>query len=184
MRKSLSGIVAALAFLCCCSQAEARSELGTKLMADRPGSQGPEWILYEDLPEDGEIVSFNKVGDDGVEFQVCQSEDGDIGTVSQMQGGAVCDTREDAEDSFYVLYLGDQADDEDEADDEAVGGLAQKMQKKMRSRGGNLMFPDFDWTEDEQEEIREALEDTGAWERFLEESEDDGRRGMDGTSAK
>ena len=32
-------------------------------MADRPESQGPEWVLYEDLPEDGEIVSFNQAGD-------------------------------------------------------------------------------------------------------------------------
>ena len=63
MIKSCSGIVAAVAFLCCCSQAEARNELGTKLMGDRPGGQGPEWVLYEELPEDGEIVSFNQAGD-------------------------------------------------------------------------------------------------------------------------
>ena len=116
MIKSCSGIVAALAVLCCCSQAEAGDAATAKLMADRPGSQGPEWILYEDLPEDGEIVSFNKVGDDGVECQVCQSEDGDIGTVSQTQGGAVCDTREGEEDTFYVLILGEQVDDDYEAD--------------------------------------------------------------------
>ena len=184
MRKSLSGIVAVVVLLGCWSQSEAGDGTSAKLMADRGVVQAAEWILYEELPEDGEIVSFNKVGDDGVEFQVCQSEDGDIGIVSQMQGGAVCDTREGAEDSFYVLYLGDEADDEDDADDEAGGGLAQKMQKKMGSRSGNRMLPDFDWTEDEQEEIREALEDTGAWERFLEESDDDGRRGMDGSSSK
>jgi len=57
--KSCSGIVAALAFLCCCSQSEAGHRNGVKLMGDRPGVQGPEWVLYEDLPEDGEIVSFN-----------------------------------------------------------------------------------------------------------------------------
>jgi hypothetical protein len=64
MIKSCSGIVAALAFLCCCSQAEADGgNFQGKLMADRPGSQGPEWVLYEELPEDGEIVSFNQAGD-------------------------------------------------------------------------------------------------------------------------
>ncbi len=63
MIKSCSGIVAALAFLCCCSQAEADGgNFQGKLMADRPGSQGPEWVLYEELPEDGEIVSFNQAG--------------------------------------------------------------------------------------------------------------------------
>ena len=64
MIKSCSGIVDALAFLCCCSQAEADGgNFQGKLMADRPGSQGPEWVLYEELPEDGEIVSFNQAGD-------------------------------------------------------------------------------------------------------------------------
>jgi hypothetical protein len=51
MIKSCSGIVAALAFLYCCSQAEAGDRNGVKLMADRPGAQGPEWVLYEDMPE-------------------------------------------------------------------------------------------------------------------------------------
>ena len=63
MIKSCSGIVAALAVLCCCSQAEAADGSSSKLMADRPGAQGPEWVLYEELPEDGEIVSFNQAGD-------------------------------------------------------------------------------------------------------------------------
>ena len=63
MIKSLSGIVAAVAFLCCCSQAEAGDRNGVKLMGDRPGAQGPEWVLYEELPADGEIVSFYQVGD-------------------------------------------------------------------------------------------------------------------------
>ena len=79
MIKSRCGIVAALAFLCCCSQAEARTELGTKLMGDRPGAQGPEWVLYEELPEDGEIVSFNQAGDSEGAFEICQSEDGAVG---------------------------------------------------------------------------------------------------------
>ncbi len=50
MIKSRCGIVAVLAFLCCCSQSEAGDGTSAKLMADRPGSQGPEWILYEELP--------------------------------------------------------------------------------------------------------------------------------------
>ncbi len=49
--------------------------------------------------------------------------------------------------------------------------------------GGGLL-PDFDWTEDEKEEIREALEDTDAWTRCLDQTEEDGRWGADGTSAK
>ena len=63
MIKSRYGIVAALAFLCCCSPAEAGDGASAKLLADRPGGQGPEWVLYEELPEDGEIVSFNQAGD-------------------------------------------------------------------------------------------------------------------------
>ena len=183
MIKSRRGIIAALAVLCCCSQAEAGDATTAKLMADRPGSQGPEWILYEDLPEDGEIVSFNKVGDDGVEFQVCQSEDGDIGTVSQMQGGAVCETREGEEDTFYVLILGEQVDDDDEADDEAGGGIADALRKKrskknMANDGGGGMMPDFDWSEEEMIEIsnavNEAVNETDAWQRFLEEGPEAG----------
>ena len=134
MRKSLSGIVAALAFLCCCSQAEARSELGTKLMADRPGSQGPEWILYEDLPEDGEIVSLNKVGDSNEVFEICQSEGGEVGTVRESQGGAVCATQKGPMDSFYVLHVGNRAADgvdEGEGDEGKVGGLAGNLKKRV-----------------------------------------------------
>ena len=63
MINSRCGIVAAVAFLCCCSQAEAAAGSSSKLMADRPGAQGPEWVLYEDMPEDSEIVSFNQAGD-------------------------------------------------------------------------------------------------------------------------
>ncbi len=85
MIKSCGGIVAALAFLCCCSQAEADGgNLQGKLMADRPGSQGPEWVLYEELPEDGEIVSFNQAGDSEGAFEVCQSEDGAVGSIAEM----------------------------------------------------------------------------------------------------
>ena len=198
MIKSCSGIVAALAFLCCCSQAEARTELGTKLMGDRPGAQGPEWVLYEELPEDGEIVSFNQAGDGDGAFEICQSEDGAVGSIAEMQGGTVCDTKDGAKDSFYVLRVPDQDDQEDVEEDEGeTGGLALKLQKKVRDKisgdglgsgfggpnGGGLL-PDFDWTEDEKEEIREALEDTDAWNRFIEETEEDGRWGADGTSAK
>ena len=167
-------------------------------MADRPESQGPEWVLYEDLPEDGEIVSFNQAGDSEGAFEICQSEDGAVGTIAERQGGTVCDTKDGAKDSFYVLRVPDQDDQEDVEEDEGeTGGLAKKLQKKVRDKisgdglgsgfggpnGGGLL-PDFDWTEDEKEEIREALEDTDAWSRFIEETEEDGRWGADGTSAK
>ena len=131
MIKSCSGIVAALAFLFCCSQAGARGALDTKLMADRPGAQGPEWVLYEDMPEEGEIVSFNQAGDGDGAFEICQSEDGAVGSVAEGQGGTVCDTKDGAKDSFYVLRVPDQDDqggvDEDEGE---TGGLARKLQKK------------------------------------------------------
>ena len=103
MIKSLSGIVAALAFLCCCSQAEAGDRNGVKLMADGPGAQGPEWVLYEELPEDGEIVSFNQAGDSEGAFEICQSEDGAVGSIAEMQGGTVCDTKDGAKDRCYVF---------------------------------------------------------------------------------
>ena len=101
MIKSCSGIVAALAFLCCCSQAEAGR--GLSIMGDRPGVQGPEWVLYEDLSGDREIVSFNKAGDSDEAFEMCQSEDGSLGSLEETQGGVVCDTKDGAKDSFYVL---------------------------------------------------------------------------------
>ena len=141
-------------------------------MADRPESQGPEWVLYEDLPEDGEIVGFKKAGDSDEAFGTCQSEDGDIGTLSQNQGGAVCGTPEGAEESFYVLDLSAQADDEDEDYEGETGGLALKLQKKVMDHQSEQsveagMLPDFDWSEEEQVElsdaIRDALEETDAW---------------------
>ena len=61
------------------------------------------------MPEDGEIVSFNKAGEGDGAFEICQSEDGDVGSIEETQGGAVCDTPEGAMDSFYVLRVGDQA---------------------------------------------------------------------------
>jgi len=179
MIKSRCGIVAALAFLCCCSQAEARTELGTKLMGDRPGAQGPEWVLYEELPEDGEIVSFNQAGDGDGAFEICQSEDGAVGKIAEMQGGTVCETKDGAKDSFYVLRVPDQDDQEEVEEDKGeTGGLAKKLQKKVRDHQseksvGTGMLPDFDWSDEEQVElsdaIRDALEATDAWQRYLDE---------------
>jgi len=178
MIKSLSGIVAAVAFLCCCSQAEAGEDAGgtVKLMGDRPGAQGPEWVLYEDMPEEGEIVSFNQAGDGDGAFEICQSEDGAVGSVAEGQGGTVCDTKDGAKDSFYVLRIPDQDDqggvDEDEGE---TGGLARKLQKKGQDhRSGEgvaagFISHDFHLTMDERMEIQEALEATEAWQRFLEE---------------
>ena len=110
MIKSLSGIVAAVAFLCCCSQAEAWDGSSSKLMADRPEGQGPEWVLYEDMPEDGEIASFNQARDGDGAFEICQSEDGAVGSVAEGQGGTICDTKDGAKDSFYVLREPDRED--------------------------------------------------------------------------
>ena len=189
MIKSCSGIVAALAFLCCCSQAEADGgNFQGKLMADRPGSQGPEWVLYEELPEDGEIVSFNQAGDGDGAFEICQSEDGAVGSIAEMQGGPVCDTKDGAKDSFYVLRVPDQDDQEDVEEDEGeTGGLALKLQKKVRDHHseesvGTGMMPDFDWSEEEQIEIQEALEATDAWQRYLDEGPE--KMGSSGLGSK
>ena len=188
MIKSCSGIVAALAVMYCFSQSEAKDGLtgGLKLRADLIGYQGPEWILYEDLPEDGEIVSLNKAGDSDEVFEICQSEGGEVGTVTESQGGAVCATQKGPMDSFYVLHVGNRAADgvdEGEGDEGKVGGLAGNLKKRVQDRnyedwdvGADSMMPKFDWTEQEQSElkdaIREALEATGAWQRYLEEAEE------------
>jgi hypothetical protein len=111
--KSCSGIVAALAVLCCCSQAEGFTAVGAsnKLMGDRPGAQRPEWVLYEDMPEEGESVSFNQAGDGDGALEICQSEDGTVGTVTNTGGRVTC--RTDSGDhyfDFYVLQLAEGAD--------------------------------------------------------------------------
>ena len=184
MIKSCSGLVAALAVLFCCSQAEG-AQGGANLQTREAyrdaaaGAQGPEWVLYEDMPEDGEIVSFNQAGDGDGAFEICQSEEGTVGSIVEMQGGAVCETKDGAKESFYVMHLGDQDDQEAVEEDEGeTGGFAKKLQKKVRDHQseksvGTGMLPDFDWDEAEQEEmsdaIREALEATDAWQRYLDE---------------
>ena len=56
--------------------------------------------------------------------------------------------------------------------------LRKKQSKRVRERrGGGGMLPDFDWTEEEREEMAEALEATDAWQRFVEESDDE-RQGI------
>ena len=135
--------------------------------------------MYEELPEDGEIVSFNEAGDGDGAFEICQSEDGAVGSIAQRQGGTVCDTKDGAKDSFYVLRVPDQDDQEEVEEDKGeTGGLSKKLQKKVRDHQseksvGTGMLPDFDWDEAEQEEmsdaIREALEATDAWQRYLDE---------------
>ena len=67
-------------------------------MADLPKSQGPEWVLYEDMPEDGEIVSFDNAGDNEGAFEICQSEAGIVGALEESPYGAVCDTKDGAEE--------------------------------------------------------------------------------------
>ena len=196
MLKSRCGIVAALAFLYCGSQSDAADGSSSKLMGDRGPGQLEDWVLYADLPEDAGLLSLNSVGDEGEPLLICQSEDGVIGTVSEGQGGAVCDTRDGEEDTFYVLIVGppvdedyEAVDDAYEAEEESGGGIADALRKKQSKRmreshGGGGMLPDFDWTEEEKEEMMEALEATDAWQRFLDEGEEDGRRGADGSSSK
>ena len=196
MLKSRCGIVAALAFLYCGSQSDAADGSSSKLMGDRGPGQLEDWVLYADLPEDAGLLSLNSVGDEGEPLLICQSEDGVIGTVSEGQGGAVCDTRDGEEDTFYVLIMGppvdedyEAVDDAYEAEEESGGGIADALRKKQSKRmrekqGGGGMLPDFDWTEEERDEMMEALEATDAWQRFLDEGEEDGRRRADGSSSK
>ena len=143
-------------------------------MADRPGAQGPEWVLYEELPEDGEIVSFNQAGDGDGAFEICQSEDGAVGSVAEMQGGTICDTKDGAKDSFYVLRVPDQDDQEDVEEDEGeTGGLAAKFHEKYgtgQPEMGELPpFMQFDFTDEEKIEIGEAIAGTDAIKRMAEE---------------
>ena len=167
MLKSRCGIVAALAFLCCGSQSEAADGSSSKLMADLPKSQGPEWVLYEDMPEDGEIVSFDNAGDTEGAFEICQSEAGIVGTLEESPYGAVCDTKDGAEESFYVLRVRDQDDQEDEEQESA--GFVIRMPVDAEEEEGTGMLSDFDWTEEEKEEMAEALGATDAWQRFANE---------------
>jgi hypothetical protein len=182
------GIVAALAVLCCCSQSQAGDGTSAKLMADSPGSQGPEWVSYQELPEDGEIVSFNKAGDSDEAFELCQSEGGGLGSVRESQGGAVCDTKKGPMDSFYVLHVGDQAAEGVDEGEAKLSGLALKLHNELakhnyeESVGGEGILPDFDWTKQEQSQltaaIREGLEATDAWQRYLKDVPEDGRQGI------
>ena len=172
MIKSCSGIVAALAVLFCCSQAEG-AQGGANLQTREAyrdaaaGAQGPEWVLYEDMPEDGEIVSFNQAGDGDGAFEICQSEDGAVGTTEDTQGGLVCRTASGAKDSFYVLQLAEGADDGE------AGGLAAKMQKKLgteQAEVGELPpLLTFEFTDEERKEIGEVLAETDAIKRMTEE---------------
>jgi len=80
-------------------------------------------------------------------------------------------------DSFYVLRVGDEAAegvDEGEGDKGQARGLELKLQKKVTDHQYEAsvetgMMPDFDWSEEEQIEMEEALEATDAWQRYLEE---------------
>ena len=196
MIKSCSGIVAALAVLFCCSQTEAKH--GDRSGARPPADQGPEWVLYEDMPEDGEIVSFNQAGDGDGAFEICQSEDGAVGTTEDTQGGLVCRTASGAKDSFYVLQLAEGADDGE------AGGLAAKFHEEHgtgQAEVGELPpLLTFEFTEEERIEMGEVLAATDAMKRMSEECAgadrpdtcgpkpkqgllDDGRGLIEGTSA-
>ena len=177
-----------MAVLCCCSQAEAADGSSSKLMADRPGAQGPEWVLYEDMPEDGEIVSFNQAGDGDGAFEICQSEDGAVGTIAETtQGGLVCRTASGAEESFYVLRMplaeGDAHDvprrgllanqEAVEEDEGETGGFAAKFHEKHgtgQAEMGELPpFMQFEFTDEEKIELGEAMAETDAMKRMTEE---------------
>ena len=70
------------------------------------GSQGPEWVLYEDMPEDGEIVSFNQAGDGDGAFEICQSEDGAVGSTEETYRVASCAARRRAQKRAFMCYEG------------------------------------------------------------------------------
>ena len=64
--------------------------------------------------------------------------------------------------------------DEGEGDKGQARGLELKLQKKVTDHQYEVsvetgMMPDFDWSEEEQIEMQEALEATDAWQRYLEE---------------
>jgi hypothetical protein len=173
--KSCSGIVAALAVLCCCSQAEG-AQGGANLQTREAyrdaaaGAQGPEWVLYEDMPEDGEIVSFNQAGDGDGAFEICQSEDGAVGSTEETQGGLVCRTASGAEESFYVLRMPLA---EGDAHDVPRRGLAAKFHEKhgtgQPEMGELPPFMQFEFTDEEKIEIGEAMAETDAMKRMREE---------------
>ena len=179
MRKLLSGIIAAVVALGGWSESEAADGSSSKLMGDRGPGHSENWVLYEDLPEDAGLLSINSVADEDQPLLICQSEDGVIGNVSEStQGSAACVTREGVEDTFCVLILGEPVDDDYEVEEE-LGGIADALRKKQSKRiteshGDDGLFPAFDWTEDEREEMMEALETMDAWQRFLDEGEEDG----------
>jgi hypothetical protein len=86
---------------------------------------GPEWVLYEELPEDSEVVSFNRAGTESDSlFEICQTEMGVFGGVHEEDGRVVCRIpRYDqisadisivyrhVEHRFFVLQLAEGADD-------------------------------------------------------------------------
>ena len=180
MRKLLSGIIAAVVALGGWSESEAADGSSSKLMGDRGPGHSENWVLYEDLPEDAGLLSINGVENADEPLLICQSEDGVLGTVSEGQDSAVCETREGEEDTFYVLIIGPPVDDDYEAEEES-GGIPDALRKKptkedIMNDGAVGMMPDFNWTEEEKEEIAEALAVTDAWQRFVEEG-DAGRQG-------
>ena len=115
MRILLSGIIAVVVALGGWSESEARDGSSSKLMGDRGPGHSEDWVLYEDLPEDAGLLSIKSIADEDEPLLICQSEDGVVGTVSESQGGAVCDTREGEGDTSYALILGTPVDDEDDA---------------------------------------------------------------------
>ena len=112
------------------------------------------------MPEDGEIVSFNQAGDSEGAFEICQSEDGAVGSIAQIQGGPVCDTKDGAKDSFYVLV--DQQSSfsptEDSSDEDAGINLSDRFTQGFH----------YEFSDEDVDEMYEALSTTNAWQNALE----------------
>ena len=79
-----------------------------------------------------------------------------------------------------MLRVPDQDDHEDE--EQKSAGFVLKLPEEPEESVGTGMIPDFDWSEEEQVEIQEALEATDAWQRYLDEGPE--TMGLDGNSSK
>ena len=188
-KKRYGIVVAVVVALCLAGSANANSSRCVAIVNGElhfaAQSQAPNWVLYGHLSDDGEIISFNKAGDDEEAFELCQSEDGDVGSLQHnTQGGAFCDTQKGAMDTFYVLQQyaprPHGAVREREGDNEDLyvvdyfapvsqGVVSEHLYYSVLAEV--RMLPDYDWTEQEKRElaasIRISLEGTGAWQRFL-----------------
>ena len=105
-------------------------------------------------------MSFNQAGDSGGAFEICQSENGSVGSLEETQGGVVWDTQEGAKESFYVLV--DQqssfSPSEDSNDEDAGIDLSDSITQGF----------DYEFSDEDVDEMYEALATTNAWQNTLE----------------